>query len=192
MLAALRFTVLAALLLLAGCGPEKPWHSTNITGSMPALEFSMTRASDGAAVTAGDYRGRIVLLYFGYTHCPDVCPATLANLSDVFRRLGRDADKVRVLFVTVDPNRDTLDILKPYVQSFGQQVDGLRGTENQLANLARRYRVAYSVKTMPDYVVMHTSAVFVFDDRGRARLVTLDTNDTEGLTADLKRIIAGD
>lgn len=192
MLAVLRFTALAALLLLAGCGPEKPWHSTNITGSMPALEFSMTRASDGAAVTAGDYRGRIVLLYFGYTHCPDVCPATLANLSDVLRRLGRDADKVRVLFVTVDPNRDTLDILKPYVQSFGQQVDGLRGTENQLANLARRYRVAYSVKTKPDYVVMHTSAVFVFDDRGRARLVTLDTNDTEGLTADLKRIIAGD
>lgn len=151
----------------------------------------MVRASDGAAVTAQDYRGRVVLLYFGYTHCPDVCPATLANLSDVLRRLGPEADKVRVLFVTVDPNRDSLSLLRPYTQSFGAQVDGLRGTENQLANLARRYRVAYSVTTKPDYVVTHTSAVFVFDESSHARLVTLDTNDTEGLTKDIKRIIDG-
>lgn len=189
---ALRFTILAALIFLAGCGPEKPWHATNITGSMPELAFNMARASDGTPVSAGDYRGRVVLLYFGYTHCPDVCPTTLANLSDVLHRLGPDAEKVRVLFVTVDPNRDALSVLKPYTHSFGDQVDGLRGTENQLAALARRYRVAYSVKTEPVYEVMHTSAVFVFDDKGRARLVTLDTNNTEGLTADIKRIVDGD
>lgn len=189
---ALRFTLLAALLLLAGCGPGKPWHATDITGAMPDLEFSMARASDGYTVTGQDYRGRMVLLYFGYTHCPDVCPATLANLSDVLHRLGPDAEKVRVLFVTVDPNRDTLSVLKPFVQSFGYQVDGLRGTENQLATLARRYRVAYSVKTEPTYEVMHTSAVFVFDEKGRARLVTLDTNNTAVLTEDVKRIIDGD
>jgi len=189
---ALRSTILAALILLAGCGPDKPWHATNITGSMPQLAFAMTRASDSTSVTAKDYKGRVVLLYFGYTRCPDVCPATLANLSDVLHRLGRDADKVRVLFVTVDPNRDTLDVLKPYTQSFGQQVDGLRGTDNQLAALARRYRVAYSVTTAPEYQVMHSSAVFAFDEKGNARLVTMDTNDTAGLTADLKRIINGD
>lgn len=186
---ALRFTILAALMLLAGCGQEKPWHATNITGSMPKLEFNMVRASDGAAVNAKEYEGRVVLLYFGYTHCPDVCPTTLANLSDVLHKLGRDAEKVRVLFVTVDPNRDTLSTLKPYVESFAPQMDGLRGTENQIATLARRYRVAYSVKTEPEYVVTHTSAVFVFDDKGRARLVTLDTNDTAGLAEDLKRVI---
>jgi protein SCO1/2 len=98
---------------------------------------------------------------------------------------------VRVLFVTVDPNRDTLDVLKPFVQAFGYQVDGLRGSDNQLAALARRYRVAYSVKTKPTYEVMHTTAVFVFDEKGRARLVTLDTNNTAGMAEDLKRIIDG-
>jgi protein SCO1 len=131
----------------------------------------------------------VVMLYFGYTHCPDVCPATLANLSDVLHRLGPEAEKVRVLFVTVDPNRDTLALLREYTHSFAPQVDGLRGNDNQIADLARRYRVAYSVKTKPDYVVTHTSAVFVFDETGRARLVTLDTNDTAGLAEDVKRVI---
>jgi protein SCO1/2 len=184
----LRFTLFAALLCLAGCGPEKPWHSTDITGGMPDLSFRMVRASDGLKVSADDYRGRVVLLYFGYTHCPDVCPTTLANISDVLKRLGRDAEKVRVLFVSVDPDRDTLDVLKQYAEAFGQQVDGLRGSDNAIADLARRYRVAYTVKKMPDYVVTHTSAVFVFDARGRARLVTTDTNDTAGLTDDVRRL----
>jgi protein SCO1 len=192
MQAALRFCLLAASLLLAGCGPEKPWHATNVTGTMPALEFSMQRASDGLAVKADEYRGRVVVLYFGYTHCPDVCPATLANLADVLHKLGRDAEKLRVLFVTVDPNRDTLDLLKQYTEAFAPQIDGLRGNANRLADMARRYRVAYSVKTAPDYVVTHTSAVFVFDDKGRARLIALDTNDTAALADDVKRIIAGE
>jgi protein SCO1 len=192
MRAAFRFSLLAVSLLLAACGPEKPWHATNVSGSSPDLQFRMERASDGTAVNAEEYRGRVVMLYFGYTHCPDVCPTTLANLSDVLKKLGRDAEKVRVLFVTVDPNRDTLEILKPYTQSFAPQIDGLRGTDNQLADLARRYRVAYSVKTQPEYTVMHTSAVFVFDEKGRARLITLDTNNTAGLAEDVKRIIDGD
>jgi len=186
-----KLLALLALVLVAGCS-DKPWHATNITGSMPALEFSMMRASDENAVDAADYRGHVVLLYFGYTHCPDVCPTTLANLSDVLAKLGQDADKVRVLFVSVDPNRDSLPVLKQYTRAFAPQIDGLRGTPNQLADLARRYRVAYTVKTSPEYTVTHTSAVFVFDAKGRARLVTLDTNDTEGLTEDLQRIIAGE
>src|SRR5512142_175616 len=143
---AVRLISLALLLLLAACRGDKPWHATNITGSMPRLTFTMARASEGATVNGPAYRGRVVMLYFGYTHCPDICPATLANLSDVLHRLGKDADKVRVLFVTVDPNRDTLPLLKQYTQSFAPQIDGLRGSDNQLADLARRYRVAYSVK----------------------------------------------
>jgi protein SCO1 len=179
---------LLCLFLFAACS-DKPWHATDITGSMPQLAFSMVRASDGTAVTAEDYRGRAVLLYFGYTHCPDVCPATLANLSEVLARLGRDAEKVRVLFVSVDPERDSLPILKEYTQAFAPQIDGLRGTPNQLADLARRYRVAYTVKTAPDYVVTHTTAVFFFDERGKARLVALDSNDSAGLAADVKRLL---
>lgn len=159
---------------------------------MPRLEFTMTRASDETPVKADEYRGRVILLYFGYTHCPDVCPATLANLSDVLHKLGPDAEKVRVLFVTVDPDRDTLPVLKQFAAAFAPQVEGLRGSANELAGLARRYRVAYSVKKGPTYEVMHTSATFVFDDSGRARLVTLDTNDTAGLAEDVKRIIEGE
>lgn len=181
-----RFMAALALLALAACSPKKPFHATDITGAMPDLSFQMQRASDGAVVTGQNYRGRAVLLYFGYTNCPDVCPTTLANLSDVMKRLG--GDKVRVLFVSVDPNRDTLAVLKPYAQSFGPQFDGLRGSANEIAGLAQRYRVAYSVKTTPDYTVMHTSAVFVFDDAGKARLVATDTTDTAALAEDVKRI----
>jgi protein SCO1 len=192
MSAALRLTFLAVMVLLSGCGPSgAPWHATDITGAMPKLEFSMNRASDGAAVTGRDYRGRVTLVYFGYTNCPDICPMTLANLADVLKRLGPNANKVRVLFVTVDPNRDTLPVLKAYAAAFAPQVDGLRGTDNALAALARRYRVAYSVKTEPVYEVMHTSAVFIFDATGRARLVTLSTEDTAGLAEDVKRLIDG-
>ena len=185
----LHFLTLTLVVLLAGCGPETPWHATDITGAMPALAFAMNRASDGAGVTAADYRGRVTILYFGYTNCPDICPATLANLADVLGRLGSDADKVRVLFVTVDPNRDTLPVLKKYAAAFAPQVDGLRGSDNALANLARRYRIAYSVKSQPKYEVMHSSAVFIFDRDGRARLVTLSTDDTAGLAEDLKRLL---
>ena len=185
-----KVALVAFLLIgLAGCGPDKPWHGTDITGAMPRLEFVMTRAKDGAEVNAADYLGRVTILYFGYTNCPDICPTTLANLSDVLRQLGPDADKVRVLFVTVDPNRDTLPILKKYAAAFAPQIDGLRGSDNALADLARRYRVAYSVKTQPKYEVMHSSAAFFFDATGRARLVTLSTDDTAGLAQDVKGLL---
>ena len=184
----IRFMAVAVLVLLTACSPKKPWHSTDVSGSLPELAFTMPRASDGALVTAETYRGRIVLVYFGYTNCPDVCPTTLANLSDVLKRLGPHADRVRVLFVSVDPNRDTLDVLKPYAQSFGPQVDGLRGRDDEIAAMAKRYHVAYSVKTKPTYSVMHTSAVTVFDDEGKARLVATDTTDTAGLAEDLERL----
>ncbi|MGZ6007554.1 MAG: SCO family protein, partial [Rhizomicrobium sp.] len=100
-----RFVALCLLALLAACGRSGTnWHATDITGALPALDFSLRRASDGTPVHASDYRGKIVVLYFGYTHCPDICPATLANLADAIQKLGSRANEVRVLFVTVDPN----------------------------------------------------------------------------------------
>jgi len=184
---------LVCLLLLAACGRDAPWHMINITGVMPPLEFSMTRASDGRAVTAGDYRGKVAILYFGYSHCPDICPTTLANLSDALHRLGREANGVRVLFVTVDPGRDSLPVLRQYAAAFAPQVDGLRGTDNALARLARRYRVIYSVTPASPghaYEVAHSDSVFFFDRTGRARLVTTNTQDTRAITGDLKRLLA--
>src|SRR5262249_57265348 len=124
---------------------QSGWHATDISGAMPPLGFEMTRANDGAAVGGNDYRGKIVVLYFGYTHCPDICPTTLANLSEVLDKLGPKADQVRVLFVTVDPNRDTAALMKGYVNSFAPQIDGLRGTPDQLTAFTPRYRVAFSV-----------------------------------------------
>ncbi len=181
--------VLLALLALAACGREATWHATDITGAMPPLEFHMMRASNNAPVDAGDYRGRIVLLYFGYTHCPDICPTTLANLADMLERLGPRAADVSVLFVSVDPARDTLPVLKAYTQAFAPQIDGLRGTDDALVSLARRYRVAYGVSPGPPYTVMHSDAVFFFDRGGRARLVATSTADTAGLAEDVKRLL---
>src|SRR6202012_482969 len=122
-------------------------------------------------------------------HCPDVCPTTLANLAEALGKLGTAANDVRVLFVTVDPSRDDLATMKGYVQSFAPQVEGLRGTADHLIALTRRYRVAFSVTPGPPYEVMHSNAVFVFDREGRARLVSTDTKDVDGLAADAKRLM---
>ena len=186
--------VMAAMLLLAACGGQK-WRDVDVRGGLPPLAFTMTRASDGKTVTAADFRGKTTLVYFGYTNCPDVCPTTLAALDKVMDQLGPRADSVRVLFVTVDPNRDTLSALKTYAASFGPRVVGLRGTPDQIAAFARRYRTAYSVRpgdASHPYAVTHGSAVYVFDSRGRARLIipSLATSSTDlaGVTADLRRL----
>lgn len=134
------------MLTLSACGQSAaPPGMTDIKGIMPALDLSMTRANDDAVVKASNYLGKVSVLYFGYTHCPDVCPTTLSNLTLALGALGGDANKVRVLFVSVDPERDTLPVLKAYVAAFAPQIDGLRGSTNEVARLARRYRVAYSV-----------------------------------------------
>jgi protein SCO1/2 len=180
----MRMAALLLALLLAGC--SKPgWHMTDITDGMPRLNYHMT--TNGKPVTAQDFRGKVVALYFGYTHCPDVCPATLANLTDMAGKVH--SPELRILFVTVDPDRDTDQVLSDYAKAFSPQVVGLRGTANQLADLARRYRVAYEVKRGPPYEVMHSNAVFFFDRDGRARLVTTDTTDTAAMAEDVKRLL---
>ncbi len=185
--------VFAAILGLASCGRSgAPWHETDITGAMPDLQFRMLRAADAAPVTADTYRGKVVVLYFGYTHCPDVCPATLANLSEMLEALGPQAHEVRVLFVTVDPARDTPRVLSAYVKAFAPEIDGLIGSADGLAALARRYRVAYSVAPPTNgspYTVMHSDAVFFFDKDGQARLVTTSTTNPAGMAEDVKRLI---
>jgi protein SCO1/2 len=185
-----------ALALLAGCGAGAKWHAIDVSGSLPPLSFAMTRAADEKPVTGADYRGKVVLLYFGYTNCPDVCPQTLSNVHDILTRLGPAARAVRVLFVTVDPNRDTPALLAAYVKNFGTELVGLRGTPDQLAALARRYRVVYAVTPATEdhpYEVTHSSAIYVFDTTGAARLIVASlastTPDIAGTAADLKRLV---
>lgn len=182
----MRYVALLLALMLAACG-RSSFHMTDISGAMPRLEFDMTRASDGATVNGKTYRGRVVVLYFGYTNCPDICPATLANLTAMLGKLH--SENVQILFVTVDPARDSPAALKQYVRAFSPQIEGLRGSDNQLAGLARRYRVAYSVDPRPPYTVMHSNAVFFFDPTGRIRLVTTSTDDVDAMAEDVAKLL---
>lgn len=186
----------ALLALLAACHKTENWRNKDISGAMPNLSFNMTRANDNKQVTGADYRGKVVLLYFGYTYCPDICPTTMASVAAILKKLGAKDDRVRVLFVTVDPDRDTLDVLKKYSEAFAPRIDGLRGAPDEILALARRYRVSYSAtpatKAHP-YEVTHSSAIFVFDKKGAVRLLLSNLTganpDIDGAVADLKRLI---
>ncbi len=188
--------VLAILLLLAGCGHDLSPQDVSIAGLVPPLEFSMTDVNTGQPVTAADFRGKVTLLYFGYTNCPDVCPATLYNVDRILRRLGPLGAQANLLFVTVDPDRDTASALAQYVRLFGANITGLRGSADQLFTLARRYRVVFSV-TKPSgtapYEVTHSAAIYVFDAKGQAQFLIagMDTAspDIPGITEDLRNVI---
>jgi len=191
-MSARRWRALLALLVLlvASCGDET-WHAKNVRGVIPDLAFEMTDDA-GRTVHAADYRGEVVLLFFGYTHCPDVCPTTLARLAQAIQLMGEEGRKVRILFVTVDPARDPPALLRGYVRAFSPQAIGLRGSQAQLDALTKRYRVAYS-HDAPDahgnYAVSHSSAVFAFDAEGRARLVIASALGAQEIATDLKRLV---
>jgi len=183
-------------LLCAGataCSRSPTLVLQSISGAMPNLKFALTDVN-GRAVTAQNYRGDAVLLYFGYTHCPDACPTTLAVLSRAIKGLGTKASQVRVLFVSVDPHRDTATLLKSYVGFFGPQFVGLRGDEAELLSVTRRYHASFKLDPPErdgDYTVEHTNSVYVFDPAGRARLVTDATDKPERITHDLRALIGG-
>jgi protein SCO1 len=185
--------VLGLLLLVSACDSGPPWATKSITGLMPNLSFTMTEANSDTTVQAKDFHGQIVLLYFGYTNCPDVCPLTLHRLQTVLSNLGAEAKQVRVLFVTADPERDTVKILKTYTEYFGPQFIGLRGDEAALRTLTKMYRVTYGY-SKPDahgnYEVSHSSAVYVFDRKGDARLIVRPSDSVAAITSDLQRLIA--
>ena len=190
---ALRAAAIGMATLLASCTPpQEDWRLTNITGLMPELAFALTDHT-GERVDGADFRGGPVVMYFGYTHCPDVCPTTLAT---VRRALGRlepgQAEQVQVLFVTVDPDRDTRRTLARYVNAFGPQFVGLRGDPEALGELTRRYRVVYN-RDKPDepgYLVAHSSALFVFDGQGDPRLVGRPGDEADAIARDLRKLLA--
>ncbi len=184
----------ACTLPLAACGGGG-WHDIDVTGVSPPLDFTMERAPDGARVGPADFRGELTMLNFGYTFCPDVCPLTLQNVSLVLGRMGPARAGVRFLFVTVDPERDGLAALGQYVGLFGPNFVGLRGTPDQLERLARRYRIAYSVRPATathGIEVTHSAIIYVFDRAGRARLIVPSLSspqpDILGVASDLMRL----
>lgn len=186
--------LLVALLvaLLTGCAQDAPWRTRAITHLMPDLAFTLTD-QNGHSVDAGNYSGKVVLLFFGFSHCQMVCPVTLGKLTAVLGAMGKRADDARVLFVSVDPNRDSPARLADYTQSFAPQVIGLTGTPEQLHALAKRYRVAFSYgRGYPkgNYPVYHSGAVFVFDGSGSVRLLFTQSDGIDDIRADLQRLLA--
>lgn len=186
--------LLAATALLTGCHRDDgiQWRLTNVTGHMPDLDFHLTD-DHGKAVSAQDYRGKTVLLYFGYTHCPDVCPLTLAQLHVVMQRLGPLADGARILFVSVDPARDTPDVMHAYVNAFDPRAIGLTGSAGDIESLSKRYRSAFTRE--PDradgqYEVSHSSAIYVFDAQGKARLLATPNNAQDDMVHDLHLLLS--
>ncbi|RFF27035.1 MULTISPECIES: SCO family protein [unclassified Wenzhouxiangella] len=183
--------MLAALLALAACG-EEGWHGKSIEGLMPELEFRLT-SETGETVTEQVFEGRPVAMYFGFTHCPDICPATLARLVAAVRRLPEpQQERLQLAFVSVDPERDGPEQLRDYTDAFSERMLGLTGTQKQLKTLTRRYRTTYGYEERREdgsYEVSHSSAIFVFDADLEPRLMLLDSLGVAEIAADLERLL---
>ncbi|MDK8465404.1 SCO family protein [Marinobacter sp. SS13-12] len=181
--------VLASTVILAGCfSDDGSWHGKDISGLMPELAFELTDTS-GDTLTADDTAGEIRMLFFGFTSCPDVCPATLQKLSRAVKDMPDELqDDTRIVFVSVDPRRDTPERIGSYVDFFSERAIGLTGEEKALRELSKRYRTTFGYDD-PDeegnYNVSHSGAVYVFDREGEARLLFRPELSVEDIRADL-------
>jgi len=194
LLAALAAIAIAAL---PGCdrfgGPPKPaFHAIDVSGAAMGGDLRLTD-HHGKPRSLADFRGKAVIVFFGFTHCPDVCPTALADAAAAVRELGSEGDRVQVLFVTVDPQRDTPELLRQYVPAFHPGFLGLYGDEAALDRVKKDFKVYSAVregKTPETYTVDHTSQMFVFDPQGRIRLVVPPGTKTRDLAADLRALLA--
>lgn len=185
----------AALLLmcLAACSPKPEFKNIDITGSTAfGKDFSLVDP-DGKVRTLADFKGKVVVMFFGYTQCPDICPTTLTEMQQVMALMGPQSDKVQVLFVTVDPERDTAAILKQYVPSFDSRFMGLRpADEAALEKVTKDFKIYY--KKVPgsspgSYTMDHTAGSYAFDPEGRLRLYIKHAQGPETLAHDLKELL---
>lgn len=179
--------------LLAACVPSEPaFRSTDITGAQYGKTLQLTD-HHGQPRSLADFKGKVVTVFFGYTQCPDVCPTALSGMSTVMQQLGADADKVQVLFITVDPERDTPELLAEYVPVFDKRFLGLYGTDEKTAEIAKDFRVFYrkSGDLEGHYTIDHSAGTYVFDPEGRLRLYMRHAEDPALMTADIKALLAG-
>lgn len=184
--------LLVGLLLLLGCTEKLPSKLMNIEGLMPDLSFNLIDEND-KRVTGKDFVGSTTLMFFGFTSCPEICPATMGKLATVLKQLGEQAKDVKVLLISIDPKRDTPLKLKNYTNIFGPEFIGLTGDKAELRELTKRYRVTYGYGDEDkegNYEVSHSSAVFVFDNKGKPRLLATQSTSLEDIVDDLKLLIA--
>jgi len=184
-------TVVLALALV-GCGQKGPsFEASDITGSTFGRDFALSDPA-GAPRTLADYRGKAVVVFFGYTQCPDVCPTTLAALAEAMKKLGAEADRVQVVFITVDPERDTPELLAKYVPSFDPRFVGLRGDADATARTAREFKVIYQKQpgvASGSYSMDHSAGAYIFDPQGRLRLYVGHSQTPEVFAHDLHALL---
>ncbi|MDO9091495.1 MAG: SCO family protein [Rubrivivax sp.] len=187
---------LAAALTLPACdkapGGGPAFKAIDITGAEYARDFDLSDA-DGQRRKLADFKGRVVVVFFGFTQCPDVCPATLLELAAVKKALGAEGDRVQGIFVTVDPERDTAPLLKAYVDNFGAGFVALRGTAEETKAVAKDFKVFYAKVPGPtetSYTMDHTAGSYIYDANGKLRLFTRYGTGAEALTHDLKILLA--
>ena len=183
--------LLAAALVACG-GPAGPrFRGTDVTGADFGRTLELT-GHDGRPRTLADFRGKLIVLFFGYTHCPDVCPTTLADVAGSLKALGADAARVQVLFVTLDPERDTPEVLSQYVPAFNPTFLGLYGDAAATERAAKEFKVFYEKRpggAPGAYTVDHSAQVFVLDAAGRLRLVERNERIAQDLAEDLRTLL---
>ena len=177
---------------IAGCGKRpETWMLDNVEGHLPDLSFSLT-SDAGKPLSNTDLKGKVAVVYFGYTHCPDICPQTMATLTQALAKLGADANDVRIVFISVDPSRDTPEAMHAYVDAFdATHIIGLTGSTDAIESIAKRYRVAYQADAPESgggYEVAHSSGIYIFDRDGKARLLANGTDSVDALTHDLRQL----
>ena len=182
----------AGLLPGGGCiKSPASFKATDITGAKFGNDFALT-GHDGKPRGLADFKGKVVVVFFGYVQCPDVCPTTLSTLRTVREKLGADADKLQVVFITVDPERDTREVLSQYVPAFDPSFVGLSGDAAATERVAREFRVLYSKnagKTPTSYTVDHSSGVFIFDTEGRIRLYASQNMTPDDYRHDIRALL---
>jgi protein SCO1/2 len=183
--------IICSLALLAGCDGRPQFQSTDITGAQYGTSLELTDHA-GKPRRLEDFRGKAVVLFFGFTHCPDVCPTTLVEVAGALKQLGADAERVQVLLVTVDPERDTPEALAKYVTAFDPRFLGLRGDAAATQRVAKEFKIYYEKrKTGDTYTVDHSGQTYVIDPEGRLRLLVRPERVGQDLAPDLKTLLKG-
>jgi len=184
--------VVAFAVLVVACGRQgAPFQASDVTGATFGRDFTLTDAT-GRTRTLADFRGKAVVVFFGYTQCPDVCPTTLAALAEAMKKLGADADRVQVIFITVDPERDTGELLAQYVPAFDPRFLGLRGDADATARTAKEFKIIYQKQpgtTPGSYTMDHSAGSFVYDPQGRLRLYVGNGQGADVFAHDLREIL---
>ena len=191
---ALAFALAGAVWGLSGCGEDKPaFRAVDITGADYAQGWELSD-QDGQVRTLKDFAGKAVVVFFGFTQCPDVCPTALQEMVQAQQLLGADGAKLQGIFITVDPERDTPELLKAYMANFGPDFVALRPTAEQLPKVTKDFKIYYKKvegKTPTSYTMDHSAGSFTFDPQGRIRLYNRHASGAQALAADVKILLSG-